>query len=169
MSSALEPEANGPYPVPSAPVNPPVEPRRASHGRAADTAVPGPAKPRRAKADAGSGPALLELTAEVGGDTAVVWQFVSDYLDLLEHRVKAVTTAVSAGNAERAEVALLSLESTSLMVGADAIVRAVRPIRAAVSGVDFGAARSKLPALRRAESADRGRLERARAAHDSES
>ncbi|GAB3739291.1 hypothetical protein [Microlunatus parietis] len=166
MSSVPEPEVTGPYAPPAVPA---AKPRRASQDRAAEVAaVPGPSKPRRAKADAGSGPALLELTAEVGGDTAVVWQFVSDYLDLLEHRVTAVTSAVSAGNAERAEVALLSLESTSLMVGADAIVRAVRPIRAAVNGVDFGAARSKLPALRRAQSTDRGRLERARAAHDSE-
>ncbi|MFC7625538.1 hypothetical protein [Microlunatus sp. GCM10028923] len=161
----MEPEPLSPPAVPAKPL---AKPRRANKDRTADAAVPGPAKPRRARSDAGSGPALVELTKEVGGDTAVVWQFVSDYLDLLEHRVTAVTSAVSAGNAERAEVALLSLESTSLMVGADAIVRAVRPIRAAVSGIDFGVARSKLPALRRAQSTDRGRLERARAAHDSD-
>lgn len=166
MSSALEPEAAGPFPPVPTPAAPAAKPRRATKNRADDKTVPGPSKPRRAKADAGSGPALLELTAEVGGDTAVVWQFVSDFLDLLDHRVRAVTSAVSAGNAERAEVALLSLESTSLMVGADAIVRAAGPIRAAVSALDFGTARSKLPALRRAESTDRGRLERARAAHE---
>jgi hypothetical protein len=135
--------------------------------------VPGPAKPRRAKSDqngaqaAHDGPALLQLTAEVGGDTTVVWQFVSDYLNLLDHRMAAVETAIAAGNAERAEVALLSLESTSLMVGADAIVRTVRPIRAAVGQADFASARSKLGALRRAKTADRERLEKARDDHGS--
>lgn len=159
-SAEFEPGSAEPYGRPT-----PRAPRRAAR-RGGATTVPGPAKPRRAKADADrrtTESALLRLTAEVGGDTAVVWQFVSDYLDLLEHRLSAVESAVVAGNRERAEVALLSLESTSLMVGADAIVRSVRPVRAAVEQTDFLTAESKLPALRQAEAAERARLEQMRA------
>ncbi len=167
-TAGIEPDPAEPF------VQPAVPPRRAtSGGGSTSNTVPGPAKPRRAKSDPNgaqgekSGPALRQLTAEVGGDTTVVWQFVSDYLDLLDHRMAAVETAITAGNAERAEVALLSLESTSLMVGADAIVRTVRPIRAAVGLGDFASARSKLSALRRARTTDRTRLERARDDHES--
>lgn len=159
-TAGVEPDPAEPYARPS------VTPRRATAGGAKSKTVPGPAKPRRAKEPNGAhGPALLQLTAEVGGDAKVVWQFVSDYLDLLEHRMAAVETAIAAGNAERAEVALLSLESTSRMVGADAIVRTVRPIREAVDQTDFTSARSKLPALRRAKTTDRERLERERDDH----
>ncbi|WP_152363283.1 hypothetical protein [Microlunatus speluncae] len=166
-TAGIEPDPAEPFAPPTA------TPRRAtSGGGSTSNTVPGPAKPRRAKDPNGgpsqkSGPALLQLTAEVGGDATVVWQFVSDYLDLLDHRMAAVETAITAGNAERAEVALLSLESTSLMVGADAIVRAVRPIRVAVGQGDFGSARDRLAALRRARTTDRSRLERARDDHGS--
>ena len=171
-TAGVEPEPAEPFAPPAA------TPRRATAaGGPKSKTVPGPAKPRRAKSDLNGingdhqglsdGPALLQLTAEVGGDTTVVWQFVSDYLDLLDHRMAAVETAITAGNGERAEVALLSLESTSLMVGADAIVRSVRPIRAAVDQADFASARSKLGALRRAKATDRERLEQARDDHRS--
>jgi hypothetical protein len=171
-TAGVEPEPAEPF------VQPAATPRRATAtGGPKSKTVPGPAKPRRAKSDQNGthgdhqdvqdGPALLQLTAEVGGDATVVWQFVSDYLDLLEHRMAAVETSIAAGNGERAEVALLSLESTSLMVGADAIVRTVRPIRAAVGQADFASARSKLSALRRAEAIDRERLEQARDNHGS--
>lgn len=109
-------------------------------------------------------PALRRLAAEVGGDDAVVSQFVADYLSLLDRRVAAVSEAVTAGNAERAEVALLSLESASRMVGADRIVDTAGDLRTAVEDRDFELARGLLERLQSNQTADRTELERGRGA-----
>jgi hypothetical protein len=58
--------------------------------------------------------------------------FRQDYLDLLEGRVATIQRLVAADQVEAARVALLSLESSSAMVGADGLVVAVRQLRTAL-------------------------------------
>ena len=58
--------------------------------------------------------------------------FRQDYLDLLEGRVATIQRLVAADQVEAARVALLSLESSSAMVGADGLVVAVRELRTAL-------------------------------------
>jgi hypothetical protein len=58
--------------------------------------------------------------------------FRQDYLDLLEGRVATIQRLVAADQVEPARVALLSLESSSAMVGAEELVVAVRRLRAAL-------------------------------------
>jgi hypothetical protein len=58
--------------------------------------------------------------------------FRQDYLDLLDGRVAAIQRLVSDQELEPAQVALLSLESSSAMLGASDLVGAVRRLRAAL-------------------------------------
>jgi hypothetical protein len=58
--------------------------------------------------------------------------FRQDYLDLLDGRVTTIQRLVAADQVEPARVALLSLESSSAMVGADELVAAVRQLRTAL-------------------------------------
>ena len=59
--------------------------------------------------------------------------FRQDYLDLLASRVATIRRLVMADQVEPAQVALLSLESSSAMVGAEELVAAVKQLRAALS------------------------------------
>ena len=58
--------------------------------------------------------------------------FRQDYLALLESRVDTVCRLVAAEQVEPARVALLSLESSSAMLGVDELVVAARQLRAAL-------------------------------------
>ncbi len=62
--------------------------------------------------------------------------FRRDYLGLLDDRVEKVRQLLAAGAVEPARVALLSLESSSAMVGADRLVVAVRKVRDALGDPD---------------------------------
>ena len=50
---------------------------------------------------------------------AMMARFVHDYLELLDHRVSSIRSHLEQRNFMTAHVALLSLESTSVMVGAE--------------------------------------------------
>jgi hypothetical protein len=65
--------------------------------------------------------------------------FRQDYLDLLDGRVTKITGLVAAAETEPAVVALLSLESSSSMVGAHDLAAAGRRLRDALGtpGVDL--------------------------------
>ena len=83
---------------------------------------------------AGSGPtgaALVKLGHDLG-DSAVVHRFVCDYLGLFESRLSILGRALERGDTETALVSILSLESSSAMVGADGVVTAVQGIRDAL-------------------------------------
>jgi len=58
--------------------------------------------------------------------------FRQDYLDLLDGRVATIERLVTAHEVEPAHVALLSLESSSAMVGAGELAAAVRRLRTAL-------------------------------------
>ncbi|SDT07333.1 hypothetical protein SAMN04488543_2968 [Friedmanniella luteola] len=60
--------------------------------------------------------------------------FRQDYLDLLDGRVATIERLVVDHEVEPAHVALLSLESSSAMVGASGLAAAVRQLRTALEG-----------------------------------
>ena len=65
-------------------------------------------------------------------DDAIMARFVSDYLALLDERVAVITAEVESRNDLTAHVALLSLESSSAMVGEKELASLVGLLRSAV-------------------------------------
>ena len=65
-------------------------------------------------------------------DDAIMARFVSDYVGLLDQRVALIKTEVESRNDLTAHVALLSLESSSAMVGEKELASLVRLLRSAV-------------------------------------
>ena len=63
---------------------------------------------------------------------AMMARFVHDYLELLDHRLSSIRNHLDERNFMTAHVALLSLESTSVMVGASALAQAAGRLREAV-------------------------------------
>lgn len=87
-------------------------------------------------------------------DDAIMARFVRDYLSLLEDRVAAITHQLESGNDLTAHVSLLSLESTSSMVGEKELARIAGLIRGAVErGQKHG-----VPTLVQAMAAEAGRV-----------
>lgn len=80
---------------------------------------------------------LSKLRADLGGDQVVFERFVSDYLSLLDTRVETICADLRAGDVDATVVALLSLETTSVMLGADGVVSAARTLRLAVERHDW--------------------------------
>jgi hypothetical protein len=76
-------------------------------------------------------------------DTAMMARFVHDYLGLLDERVTAITGQLESGNDLTAHISLLSLESTSSMVGAKELAKIAGLLRGAVERGQ----RSTVPAL----------------------
>ena len=60
-------------------------------------------------------------------------RFRQDYLDLLDGRIATIQRLVARHEKEPAEIALLSLESSSAMVGAGELASAVRRLRSALA------------------------------------
>ena len=63
---------------------------------------------------------------------AMMARFVHDYLELLDHRLSSIRSHLEQRNFMTAHVALLSLESTSVMVGASGLAGAAGRLREAV-------------------------------------
>lgn len=69
-----------------------------------------------------------------GARDPMMTRFAADYLALLDQRVLTIQAQLSAGNEMTAQVAMLSLESASTMVGVLDLARAVGRLRAALEG-----------------------------------
>jgi len=69
---------------------------------------------------------------------AMMVRFVHDYLELLDHRVSSIRSHLEQRNFMTAHVALLSLESTSVMVGAGPLADAAGRLREAVERGERG-------------------------------
>jgi len=65
-------------------------------------------------------------------DDAIMARFVQDYLGLLDERVATITAQLESGDDLNAHVCLLSLESTSSMVGAKELASVAGLLRGAV-------------------------------------
>ena len=87
-------------------------------------------------------------------DEAIMARFVRDYLGLLDHRVAAITTQLESGHDMAAHVSLLSLESTSAMVGEKELSRIAGVIRGAVERGQ----KTTVPALVTAMTLEAGRV-----------
>jgi hypothetical protein len=87
-------------------------------------------------------------------DTAIMARFVRDYLELLDQRVTMITDQLESGNDVTAHISLLSLESTSSMVGAKELAKIVGLLRGAVERGQ----RSLVPALVTAMTAEAARV-----------
>jgi len=93
-------------------------------------------------------------------DDVIMTRFVRDYVDMLDDRVGAITSSIEVGNDMTAHVAMLSLESTSVMIGEKELAKIVGLLR---SAIDRGH-QAVVPALVTAMSAEavlvRARLDR---------
>ena len=69
-------------------------------------------------------------------EDAMMARFVRDYLELLDHRLESIQDHLAARNFLTAHVALLSLESTSVMVGAHDLADVAGRLRTAVEQGD---------------------------------
>jgi len=76
-------------------------------------------------------------------DDAIMARFVGDYLDLLDQRLATIQTHITTGDDLTANIALLSLESSSSMAGANELATVVNLLRGAVERRE----RRHLPAL----------------------
>lgn len=80
-----------------------------------------------------SGSAFSKLSEDVGNDCDVIDQFVADYLGLLDSRLSGLRVLLAADESpEVIRVSVLSLETTSAMLGAADVVAAARALRQAV-------------------------------------
>ncbi len=66
-------------------------------------------------------------------------RFVNDFLALLDQRIMTIVAHLKVGNEMTAQVAMLSLESTSTMVGASEMAAIVGRLRAALEVGDKSA------------------------------
>ena len=93
-------------------------------------------------------------------DDAIMTRFVRDYIDMLDDRIGAITSTIEARNDMTAHVAMLSLESTSVMVGEKELAKIVGLLRSSIERDQ----RAVIPALVTAMSAEadlvRARLQR---------
>ena len=87
-------------------------------------------------------------------DTAIMARFVRDYLGLLDERITAITRQLESGNDLTANISLLSLESTSSMVGAKELAKIAGLLRGAIERGQ----RSTVPALVTAMTAEAARV-----------
>lgn len=78
-----------------------------------------------------------------GPEDAMMTRFVADYLSLLDQRVLTIQAQLRVGNTVTAQIAMLSLESTSTMVGAGGMAQIVGDLRTALEAGD----RTELAAL----------------------
>ncbi len=81
--------------------------------------------------------ALTQLTSDVQGDSTIVEKFVVDYLSLLDDRVYRLSRLLHGTDDDATLIAILSLESTSSMIGATEIVTVAPALRAAVESDQY--------------------------------
>lgn len=75
----------------------------------------------------------LAALSRAVGDPEVLERFVLDYLRLLETRLTVLQLRLALEDSEATRVAILSLESSSAMIGATDVVVAARALRTAVA------------------------------------
>lgn len=95
--------------------------------------------------------ALGALLAEVGGDRELQRRFVHDFVQLWHGRSERLAAALAvpnAGNAEEAHVVLLSIRSSSTMVGAIRVEATAALMHEALRVGDFAGSVRHLDQLR---------------------
>jgi hypothetical protein len=95
-------------------------------------------------------PGLRRLAADLGDDFGIVERFVTDYLSLADRRLSGLDELLDADDIEATRLWVLSLETTSAMLGAIEVVSAARVVREAVELGQDAAARQAFPVLQQA-------------------
>ena len=72
---------------------------------------------------------LRVLSSRLHLDATVVRRFIGDYLRLLESRIQRIEHSLEIGDLSAATIALLSLATSSSMVGADDVADAAEQLR----------------------------------------
>lgn len=72
---------------------------------------------------------LRVLSSTLHLDATVVRRFIGDYLRLLESRIQRIEHSLEIGDLSSATIALLSLATSSSMVGADDVADAAEQLR----------------------------------------
>ena len=89
------------------------------------------------------------LTAGVFGSAVIARRFFADFISSWERRMRRLVSALDAADAEDVYVALLSIRSTSEMVGAVPLSRLARKLENLARGGQLDACRAELGELRR--------------------
>lgn len=82
---------------------------------------------------------LRMLCSTLHLDAPVVRRFIGDYLRLLQFRLDRIDRDLSSGDISSAVVGLLSLATSSSMLGANAVAEAAEQLRLQAAAGDLGA------------------------------
>ncbi|MDJ0338421.1 hypothetical protein [Cryobacterium sp. PH31-O1] len=90
---------------------------------------------------------LQRLSSDLGGDVAVQHRFVNDFLALWHTRELRLRTAIAAADLEDADIVLLSIRSSSKMLGAVRLDHTASQLHSTVKDKDLSGCRRQLPHL----------------------
>jgi hypothetical protein len=90
---------------------------------------------------------LQRLRHDLGGDVTVQNRFVTDFLSLWNFRELRLSTALASADFEDADVVLLSIRSSSRMLGAVRLENAAGRLHASLESLDLTGCRHQLPHL----------------------
>jgi hypothetical protein len=91
--------------------------------------------------------ALASLLRQLGEDRAALARFLNDFIVLWDSRAQRLVDALELADAEAAHVVLLSIRSTSHMLGAQNLHAVAVIIHTALQDGDLAACRFHLPRL----------------------
>ena len=93
-------------------------------------------------------PATLQrLRSDLGGDAAIQNRFVNDFLDLWHNRELRLCTALATADLEDADIVLLSIRSSSQMLGAVRLENTAGLLHRTLKNQDLPGCRQQLPLL----------------------
>ncbi|MDJ0350025.1 hypothetical protein [Cryobacterium sp. PH29-G1] len=90
---------------------------------------------------------LHELCQDLGGDVRIQKRFVNDFIALWQPRAVRLGTALAASDVEAADVVLLSIRSSSTMLGARRLESFATQLHGALRARDLSACARQLPQL----------------------
>ncbi|WP_092340312.1 Hpt domain-containing protein [Cryobacterium flavum] len=90
---------------------------------------------------------LQRLRRDLGGDEAVQNRFVNDFLALWHSRESRLRTALASADLEEADVVLLSIRSSSRMLGAVRLENTAGRLQSTLKNRDLSGCRQQLPVL----------------------
>ena len=90
---------------------------------------------------------LQRLRRDLGGDIAVQDRFVNDFLNLWHHRELRLHTALASADLVAADIVLLSIRSSSHMLGAVRLEDTAGRLHSTLKDQDLTGCRQQLPLL----------------------
>ena len=90
---------------------------------------------------------LQRLCSDLGGDETVQNRFVNDFLALWHTRETRLETALALADLDDADIVLLSIRSSSRMLGAKRLENTAGRLHSTVKNRDLPSCRQQLPGL----------------------